>query len=84
MSSMLIAALSALFAVGLVGTSILISGDSGGAVSHSGAVFKTGNPSLGGESAALGASRAPIDASLVAPILTLDDDDHDPQTEARS
>ncbi|PRQ02695.1 hypothetical protein [Enhygromyxa salina] len=62
MSPMFIAAMLAIFAVSLVGFSMLIGHDTGGAVSHGdGGLFKTGNPSLSGSSATLGMRGADIE-----------------------
>lgn len=54
MNPMIIASLTAIFAVGLIGFSMLIARESGGAVHHSSGLFKTGDPGLAGDSATLG------------------------------
>jgi hypothetical protein len=52
---MLIAGMLAIFAVGIIGLSLLVGHDTGGAVSHGdGGLFKTGNPNLHGDAATLG------------------------------
>ncbi|KIG14575.1 hypothetical protein DB30_06630 [Enhygromyxa salina] len=59
---MFIAAILAIFAVSLVGISMLVGHDTGGAVSHGdGGLFKTGNPSLRGASATLGMRSADVE-----------------------
>jgi hypothetical protein len=55
MSATLIAGMLAIFAVSLIGLSLLVGHDTGGAVGHGdGGLFKTGNPNLGGDASTLG------------------------------
>ena len=60
-TTMMIAGVTALFAVSFLFFAMLVSGEGGSGLRHNPGVFKTGNPTLGGTSSTLGLSRGHVD-----------------------